>query len=243
MAAACWSVATTTGLVRALTSDRSDGDFHAGHAWAGQPEGGDLDRRRRALVDLPWTMLDEHHGTTVVRVGAPGDGDGMRGDIAITDAGGAVLGVWAGDCAPVVVVTPGGRIAAVHAGWRGLADGVLDVAVDAVAGEPGAVVPAGTVAYVGPCIGACCYAFGVDELHRVALGVGTEPASIEARTTAGAPAMDIVAAVAAALARRGVSVDAAGRCTGCDPTLFSHRARGDRGRHVLAVWKDATVVA
>src|SRR5215204_267810 len=77
MAAACWSVATTTGLVRALTSDRSDGDFHAGHAWAGRPEGGDLDRRRRALVDLPWTMLDEHHGTTVVRVDAPGDGDGM----------------------------------------------------------------------------------------------------------------------------------------------------------------------
>jgi copper oxidase (laccase) domain-containing protein len=234
MAEPCWSAVTTTGLVRAVASDRSDGDFNADRVAPAV-----LEPRRRSLVDLPWTMLHEHHGTTVVRVDAPGEGDGSPGDIAVTDRAGAVLGVWTGDCAPVVIVTPAGQVAAVHAGWRGLAHGVLDVALDAATGTPGGAAPVGTVAYVGPCIGACCYEFGTDELHRVALGVHATADSIARRTAAGARSLDLVAAVTAALVRRGATVGAARRCTGCDPGLFSHRVRGEPGRHVLAVWKDA----
>jgi hypothetical protein len=65
-----WGRRTTTGLVRVLVSRRAHGDFNLDLVATDV-----LERRRRALVDLPWTMLDEHHGTDVVRVGAPGEGD------------------------------------------------------------------------------------------------------------------------------------------------------------------------
>jgi purine-nucleoside/S-methyl-5'-thioadenosine phosphorylase / adenosine deaminase len=233
VAVECWSAATATGLVRAVVTDRTDGDFHLADF-----EPATMESRRRAVVDRPWTMLAERHGTTVVAVDRPGAGDRRPGDVAVTDVAGSVLGVWVGDCAPVILVTQGGTLTAAHAGWRGLAAGVLDVAVDTVADHPGAPAPRGTVAYVGPCIGVCCYEFGECDAAAVACGVGAVVDEITGRTLDGRLGLDVVRAIELALRGRGVRVEAAHRCTGCDPALFSHRVRGERGRHVLAAWKD-----
>ena len=212
--------------VRLCWTVRADGDFHRTDVALDE-----LEQRRRALVDLPWTMLDEHHGTVAVRVDAPGEHDGAPGDIAITAVPGAVLGCWVGDCAPVVLIGERREVAVVHAGWKGLAAGVLDAAVDAFT-EP--VV----AAVLGPCIGPCCYEFGRDDLRSVAAGVHADISTITSVTAAGMVALDVPAAVVAGLAHRGVPVEAVGGCTGCTYDGFSHRVRGERERHVVAAWID-----
>jgi copper oxidase (laccase) domain-containing protein len=203
----------------------ADGDFHRTDVAFEE-----LERRRRAFVDLPWTMLDEHHGTDVVRVAAPGEHDGAPGDVAVTHVCGAVLGCWVGDCAPLVLVGATSELAVVHAGWRGLAAGVVDAAFDAI-GEP--VVGA----YLGPCIGPCCYEFGAHDLRSVAAGVHVPAGSIAGVTTWGTPALDVPAAVDAACTAWGVAVERIGACTGCTYPGFSHRVRSDPQRHVVAAWQ------
>ncbi len=219
------AVDTTAGTVRIRCSTRADGDFHRTHVPLR-----DLETRRRGFVDLPWTMLDEQHGTEVVRVERPGAHDGEPGDVLVTDLDDTVLGCWVGDCAPVVLVGTGGAFAIAHAGWRGLAAGVIDRAADAL----GAPL---SLAVLGPVIGPCCYEFGTPELEMVAAGVSSPVASITATTTGGSLALDVGAAVAAACDRRGVDVTRLGDCTGCSYPAYSHRVRRDPERHVVAVWR------
>jgi copper oxidase (laccase) domain-containing protein len=173
-------------------------------------------------------MLDQVHGVRVHRAGA-GDDDSATiaiGDVVVLDDDDLVAAVWAADCAPVWLVAATGRCVGVHAGWRGLASGVLDVAVDALDGPVEAAV-------LGPCIHPCCYEFGVDELHAVAAAVGSPVRTLAATTAWGAPALDVPGAVGAALGRHGIGLDVVGPCTGCDPRWFSHRVRGDLGRHAV----------
>lgn len=212
------------GAVHVRCSTVVDGDFHPTRVSPGE-----LEVRRRHLVDLPWTMLAQHHGVTVVEVDVPGAGDGAAGDVAVTSVHGAVLGCWVADCAPVVIVGDSGRIAAAHAGWRGLAGGVLDVAANAV-GEPLATV------VLGPTIGPCCYEFGAADLRRVAAGLGVSPATVTSATTSGAVALDIPAAISGFAERHGARLEVLGGCTGCTYPGYSHRVRGETSRHVVAVW-------
>jgi copper oxidase (laccase) domain-containing protein len=225
VAAVAWRCPTARGDVVVVQSTRADGDFHRDLVGAAT-----LRRRRRDLVDAPWTMLAEVHGCEVVTVAAPGEGDGAVGDVAVTAASGAVLGVWTADCAPLVAVAPDGRFGVAHAGWRGLAAAVVDVLVDAV--DPRRA--GGVRAHLGPAIGPCCDEFGPAELALVAAAAGGAP--VTATTTWGTPSLDVPGAIAAMLARRGVELDRSGACTRCDERYFSHR-RGDRGRHVTAAWR------
>lgn len=220
---------TAGAVVRVLTSVRDDGDMHPRRVAPAA-----LERRRRSLVDLPWTMLDQQHGVGVVRVQTPGEGDRRCGDVAVLETDAAAVGVWAADCAPVVIVASDGRAAVVHAGWRGLAEGVLDVACAALGA--GASTAA---AVLGPCIRPCCYEFGPSDLEAVAEGAGVPVAAISGVTRDGRRALDVPATVREALGRRGIAVVDDGVCTACDPRWFSHR-RGDPERHVLAVWSERT---
>ena len=119
---------------------------------------------------------------------------------------------------------------AVHAGWRGLRGGVVEAAVDSLRRRGATDV----VASLGPCIHAECYEFGPVELESVAATYGE---TVRGRTASGAPALDLPAAVAAAVSRAGARM-AAGvdECTSCAGGWFSHRARGDGGRQALVVW-------
>jgi purine-nucleoside/S-methyl-5'-thioadenosine phosphorylase / adenosine deaminase len=194
-------------------------------------------RRRTAtvlgLAGLPWAVARQVHSAVVLRValdrlgqGPPeakppvGEGDGLA-----SDEPGVVLAVLTADCAPVLLADPAAQVvAAVHAGWRGLAAGVVEAGVAAMA-ELGAD-PAATVGLVGPAIGGCCYEVGPD----VRAAVGDRYPGALATTRSGRPALDPAAGAVEALTRAGVGeVRAAGECTfDQDERFFSHRR--DHGR-------------
>jgi YfiH family protein len=194
-------------------------------------------RRRVAtvlgLAGLPWALARQVHSATVLRVegrrlgqgppeGKPtlGDGDGL-----VTADPGVVLAVLTADCAPVLLADPAaGVVGAVHAGWRGLAAGVVEAGVAAMA-ELGAD-PGASVGLVGPAVGGCCYEVGAD----VRDAVGARYPAALATTRDGRPALDPAAGAAQALTRAGVTdVRVAGECTvDLQERFFSHRR--DHGR-------------
>jgi polyphenol oxidase len=215
----------------AAVTECADGDVHPERV-----DGDTLRQRQLALTASTWVMLDEVHGVELVSVDALDTVEwplAATGDVLVADRSGEVLAVWVADCAPLALFGANGtsRVVA-HAGWRGLADGVIDIAVDAVE-STGTRVDA---AVLGPCIHACCYEFGADDLDRVAGGVGAPMGAVTGSTAWGTRALDLPAAVAAGLARRGVVLDVVGTCTGCDRRYRSHRRRADVERHALVAW-------
>ncbi len=209
--------------VRIVATDRSDGDVHPERVPATV-----LAQRQRRATGRPWVMLDEVHGIDVVDT-SPADARtpmAGRGDVVVTRDADLDVAVWTADCAPIFLLADDGTTVGIHAGWRGLAAGVVDVAVAAARREGGQVV----AAVLGPAIGPCCYEFGADDLERVAQGVHAHPTEVSGTTAAGSLALDVPAAIRAALGDHGIGLDVVGPCTGCDDRWFSHRVRNDPDR-------------
>jgi YfiH family protein len=210
-------------------------------------------RRRVAtvlgLAGRPWALARQVHGNRVLAVDAGRVGDGPAagsgrvevvglgqgppearppvgdGDGLVTADPGVVLAVLTADCAPVLLADPAaGVVGAVHAGWRGLAAGVVEAGVAAMASL--GADPAGCVGLVGPAVGGCCYEVGPE----VREAVGARLPAALATTRDGRPALDPAAGAAQALARAGVGqVRVAGECTfDLEERFFSHRR--DHGR-------------
>jgi YfiH family protein len=215
--------------VHVVFTDRSAGDLAVPAERAPSPA---LERRRRAVVDRPWSWLRQVHGGRALLVRHAGDRGGEEGDALVTAVPDAPLAVQVADCAPVALMSPDGVVAAVHAGWRGLAAGVVGAAVDCMR-----AAGAGDVsAIVGPCIRPECYEFGAEDLDALAARLGED---VRATTSGGAPALDVPAAVRAALRAAGVTVvHDVDVCTACSPRHWSHRATGNRRRHALVVWRE-----
>ncbi len=191
-----------------------------------------VDARRRTIVDVPWTWLRQVHGDDVVTVRSPGDGAGTKADAAVTDRAGCAVAVLTADCAPIALLSREGVVGAVHAGWRGLVGGVVERAVER-ARQLGAHQ---LRAALGPCIHPECYEFGAADLDTVAARLGDGVRGITAR---GTRALDVPAAVRAALHAAGVTdVDDVNVCTACSDDYFSWRARAEQGRQALVVWRD-----
>lgn len=128
--------------------------------------------------------------------------------------------VFVADCLPVALAGPGG-VAMVHAGWRGLAGGILGAAAEAVGA---------TEAAVGPGIGPCCYEVGEEVLESFA-ELGDDVAS--------GRMLDLPGTAGRLLGRAGVDrVELSGLCTSCEGDLFfSHRRdQGRTGRQAGLVW-------
>lgn len=238
-------------VARVRCSDRADGDFRcdgtargqqrpqSGEAAATGPPGGRvggsggsggsaLDRRRQALMAGPWTWLRQVHGADVVSVREPGANAGASADGAVTSVPGAVLAVHAADCVPVVVAG-GGALGVAHAGWRGIAAGVVGAVVESVLAESEDTAPP-LVALLGPMIRPACYEFGSSDLAAVALAAGCD---VTGATAWGNPALDLAAAAGGALRTAGVGrVEDWGLDTAAEQ-FFSHRVRCDTGRHAL----------
>jgi YfiH family protein len=144
-------------------------------------------------------------------------------DALLTTRPGLTLAVTTADCAPVLLCAPG-ALAAVHAGWRGAAAGVVGAAVAELRSTTGCG-PAAIHALLGPCIRRCCYTVGPEVARRF------DPRCVlrvdqELR-------LDLPAAISLELERLGVGELAdSGRCTSCEPAwFFSHRRdRGLTGR-------------
>jgi YfiH family protein len=179
------------------------------------------------------------HGTAVARaVDCLAPGEPPEADAVVTATPGVTVGVVTADCVPVLLAGPSGSaVAAVHAGWRGLAAGIVEAAVAGLATQ-GELEPARIVAAIGPHIGPCCYE--VDEpvltalarRHREALAGATRPAR------AGHALLDLGALVRAALERAGLAAPSIGvaaeACTCCDARRFhSHRRDGARSGRLV----------
>ena len=143
----------------------------------------------------------------------------VEADAHATDQPGLVPLVMTADCLPVALAGPGG-VAMAHAGWRGLAGGVLSGAAARVGARAAAI---------GPGIGPCCYEVG-DEVLGAFTGI---------EGAAQGRMLDLVAVARGLLGRAGVDdVAAAGLCTSCNPELlYSHRRDGERtGRQAGLAW-------
>ncbi len=199
--------------------------------------GGDLTDVLAASADTAWAR--QVHGARVVE--ARGPGCAGEADALVTTVPGLRIAVRAADCGPLVLSSaaePGGpgAVGVAPVGWRGARRGVVAAAADALRRLSGTDEVLG---WLGPCIGPCCYEFGADDLDDLADALGD---GVRATTTAGAPALDLPAAVASSAVGAGVRlVGSDGRCTACSsdrsgrPAFFSHRARGEIERHgVLA---------
>jgi copper oxidase (laccase) domain-containing protein len=111
-------------------TDTSDGDFRPSHRF--DRDGAEV-LRHDVTADFPWTWLRQVHGADVVVVDAPGQHAGAAADAAVAVVPGAPVSVLTADCAPVVLVDDAGvAVAVAHAGWRGLAAGVLAETVAAM---------------------------------------------------------------------------------------------------------------
>ncbi len=172
------------------------------------------------------TRLLSHPGSSRGSFGTPGrTKEPQAGDIE--EADGHVLAepgpaafVFTADCLPVALRGPGGA-AIVHAGWRGLAAGILATAAEATGA---------TDAAIGPAIGPCCYEVG-DEVLAAFAGAG--------EGVAAGRMLDLPEVARRQLAAAGVgTVQSAGLCTSCETELFfSHRRDAGRtGRQGGAVW-------
>jgi len=178
----------------------------------------------------PVVIHRQVHGTTVAAAAGPV----IEADAVVGGPGDAVA-VLVADCLPVLVADPvAGVVAAVHAGRRGLAAGVLQAAVGALVAR--GADPAGMIAVVGPGICGRCYEVPAQLRAEVADLVPDTAAT----TRAGTPALDLPAGAVAVLRSEGVdSVRALRICTAEDARLFSHRgdggARAATGRFAGAV--------
>lgn len=114
-------------------------------------------------------------------------------------------------------------VGVVHAGWRGLARGVIQATIAAM-GEV-------HTAHVGPHIRSGCYEFGERDLDEVAASLGE---GVRGATTWGAPALDLTSGVRSALGE--IPVVDAGACTACSDLYFSWRARKDTARFATIAW-------
>lgn len=183
--------------------------------------------RQQAGVPGPCASARQIHSARVLeaREGSCGEGDAL-----VTDRRGLALAITVADCVPVTV-WGGGRLASIHAGWRGIADGVVSAALHALE------VPAGDLeAWIGPAIGACCYEVGEDVAERVAAASSRETI---VRHEGGRLTLDLRAAVETQLRNAGVAkAETLALCTGCESeALWSFRRHGAAaGRNHAFAW-------
>jgi hypothetical protein len=166
----------------------------------------------------------------------PGEHAGAEADAAVTDVDGVVLCILTADCAPIAFTSPEGVRGVAHAGWKGLAEGVVAATVEAMRSKGATDVTAA----LGPSIHPSCYEFSPADLDAVAARLGDH---VRAVTSDGRPALDLPGAVRRAIADAGARlVEDAAACTACDvdddgaPRWFSHRARRDESRQALVQW-------
>ncbi|MBT8216571.1 MAG: polyphenol oxidase family protein [Acidimicrobiia bacterium] len=166
-----------------------------------------------------WAWMSQVHGTNVVLVTEPGTTEASDG--LVTGLAGLPLAVRTADCVPVVLHAPR-AVGVVHAGWRGLAAGVVAAAIDVMrrtGQDP-------ERAAIGPSIGPCCYEVG-DEVIAAFDGRAVQ-------TRQGTPSVDLWSEAAAQL--EGLEVWRADLCTYCETGFHSFRATGTAARQTSVGW-------
>jgi YfiH family protein len=194
------------------------------------PEGSREEILARIEPDpLPLAWAKQVHSAAVLPA-APGECG--EGDALFTGERGIALCVVTADCVPIVLAGPEG-LAAVHAGWRGIAGEILAATLKKVER------PEEWTAWIGPAIGPCCYEVGEEVAEPVVAashpGVVSRPNGPE-----GKPYLDLQEAARYQLAAGGVGrVEILRACTRCDTErLYSYRREGKgAGRNLALIWR------
>ncbi len=169
------------------------------------------------------------HGIGVARLGAGGL-DREEADAVVCDRPGVGVGIVTADCVPILLASSSGRaVAAIHAGWRGLAAGVVQSGVDALRERvaPGERL----VAVIGPHIGRCCYEVDLPVMDPLRARFGPDLDGASAFSRVGHHRLDLGQLVSMDLQRQGVERDWIGVvsdfCTACGVARFhSYRREG-----------------
>jgi YfiH family protein len=206
----------------------------------------------RAVVVLAARQV---HGSVVLapedlevcgRENAAMPADLPAGDALVSASADVLLTIRTADCAPILLVAPRARaVAAVHAGWRGLLEGVVARAIEALHDRYDAR-PDEICAAIGPSIGGCCYEFGAEhrDAFRAAFGPPADAAWLPGRGDR--PHLELRTMASAALTAAGVRTEAiaiVGPCTAEHPgELHSYRRDGPKaGRQISYVgWSSAS---
>ena len=186
-------------------------------------------------ADAPMVVPQHVHGTTVLAV-TDASLDAESGDGVVTDRSDLILGALGADCAPIAIANDT-ACAAIHAGWRGTADGVVAAGVAAVR-----ALGVGPVrAVVGPCVCVAHYEFGAGLLSELIDRLGPDVAG---ETVDGQPAFDLRSAIRLAFGQVGVDdVEVLDICTVESPDHYSYRRDGLTGRHGVLMMKTTEAAA
>lgn len=195
--------------------------------------------RLRELLSLrnepAW--LQQVHGAGVANADQPlADGLPVVADAAVATHAGVACVIMVADCLPVLFASRDGRhIGAAHAGWRGLAAGVLENTVAALG-----VAPAELTAWMGPAILQANFEVGAD-VRDAFMAHDAGAVDFFAPNARGRWQADLVGLARRRLQALGVNDIAGGEwCTVADPRrFFSHRRDGKGGRMAALIWKAA----
>lgn len=204
-----------------------------------------ITNRRRALEAFGGSLeqavfADQVHGFEVASItesdagrGSTDPSDAPRADALVTTSNRIVLAILTADCVPIVCVDPDASVLCViHAGWRGLAGGVIEAGLLSMA-EHGASMTRIAVG-IGPAIEGSRYEVGPEVVESLSLRLGTRTKPRWLRTgTANRALVDLVAGCRLVLERHAVaSIDAIGHATG-ERQFFSDRSARPCGRQAL----------
>jgi YfiH family protein len=237
--------------VQAFVTTRNGGVSHGPHASLdlGNASGSGAtpeetaamaENRRRVAAFLPAApyWLEQVHGADV-RIVHARDANAApppRADAAVTRAADLVLAVRVADCLPVLLAAVDASVVGVaHAGWRGLAAGVVERTVEAMD-----IAPSRLVAWLGPAIGKDAFEVGPDVFEAFTQDDPATRAAF-APQPSGKWLADLEALACIRLARAGVtSVHGGGDCTVSDPARFySYRRDRVTGRMGAFIWRAA----
>ncbi|SAL85435.1 laccase [Caballeronia choica] len=259
-----WPEWRVSPRVRALVTTRNGGVSVAPYGGGRPGEGGlnlglhagdSLDavrENRRRVLELTRmpaaAWLEQVHGADIQEAGAVIDrcgSDPVRADASVTDRPGAVCVVMVADCLPVLFCDEAGRaVGAAHAGWRGLAAGIVEKTAGRVAALAGASTSA-LHAYLGPAIGPSAFEVGEDVLDAfVSAADATQRDATAAAFTAtqahGKYLADIYALARLRLAGAGIEGTRVHGGTHCTVTererFYSYRRDRVTGRMAAMIW-------
>lgn len=220
-------ITTRNGGISAAPFDR----FNLGEHVEDDPVAVTTNRQRLiSQLGCKPAWLRQVHGVTVV----PAEPDKLlEADASWTATPGVACTVMTADCLPVLFCDrAGSRVAAAHAGWRGLAGGVLEATLDALA-----VAPEEVLVWLGPAIGPHAFEVGA-EVREAFMAVHPQAAEAFAvSVNPGRYMADIYRLAGIRLAARGVTaVYGGGFCTYSDPRFYSYRRAARTGRFASLIW-------
>jgi hypothetical protein len=191
--------------------------------------------RLRSVLPQEPKWLRQVHGSAVIDADAVA-ASAPEADASVARSPGTVCAVLIADCVPVLFSNRAGSVVAVaHAGWRGLAHGVIERTLAAIGEEPSELV-----AYLGPGIGPGAFEVGA-EVREAFLARAREDAAAFSPHAPGKWLADLFMLARNRLQRAGVSeTSGGGMCTYSDPArFFSYRRDRTTGRMAALIWREA----